>query len=635
MIKTSINLLIALLYYSVSIISFNPLFAQTTSIKDQKDQWRVDYEQVEQSIMVNGSGQSDDAVKIKLGMGQAFALFGAFSFVICGNLSAFDVDLWAAGSVYYTASHIIINRDEKKMAQNVIDHHQAEQSILATLSPDKKLERNEQIRSLEEVLKVQRETIKLIKRQNQLLKHMRVIYYSALVGLAGLLFIPGIGVNLNCIQNNEAAIKKLVAKIKKTIGDIFGTLSKIQTGFSLIKSFSYFKHLPEDSLIRTTYNELLREEQKMQKERFELQKILSAILNQFIPSVYAGNGNPKIIVNTRVGTGTGTGAGAGAGATDDFGKFAVKKGGVVAGEAASVAKIDDIPLKLNFVEKAMETINKTILNPYVRLGLYGTMGTITHFGVQRNNKDITTYESKIDNFDKKVQELKANISQGLVASGTVDGSKLDKDKNKNSSGESNLDSCVSVAGNNSFVFDETCGCKKTNTCFNLKKYVPPNADKQTKKLFDDLNKVFNGDSSYVYDDKKADALHQNAASAAETSIAELNKSLISKGEKPIDMKGNINKILKLSSAPTKQKLAVNSTGNKSTGLTRDDLSDLGLEAPDSNNGRSGIHLQDSDVEDVTLQDVHSEPEDSLFDVISLRYIKSALPLLKNESASSK
>lgn len=598
--RKAINVVIAIFYYIASLTNFNTVHAQSSL---STDQWQVEHDQTNLSIMVNGSGQSDDEVKRQLVWGQVFALLGAFSFVICNKVTAYDVDVWAAAGVYFTAANFIIKKDENKMAELVVKNHKAEEELIASLSSDKKLERSNQVKTLEEILNVQRETIKLIKRQNQLLKTMRTIYYSSLGLLIALIILSktvyGNAIDiteasLQCKQSKEGEFSSMLKKVGKTIMDLFGTASMIKSGFGLMKSFSYLKAYPENSILRTAYNELQHEQANLQHEQSQFMLMLSDVFNQLIPSA-----NAQLI------------------------KSLVKSSDVIATEAKTNS----------WIEKAANKVNKTILSPYARLALYGVMGTVTQFGVSRNNKDIETYTNKINYFDKQVQELKANIGQGLLkndttpvatTAGLVDNKISDK----------SLNSCIKVGPAQNYLFDETCECKKSNTCIDLNKNVPATANAETKKLFNNLNSLFNGDSSFIYDDKKADALAQSAVKVAESNMEELNKLQLSKGEKPLDMQGNVNKILKSSFYNPKEKLASNTSANK-VGLSKTDITDLGLDIPDSKNNRSGIHLQSSDMENVPLQDIHQDVDDSVFDVISLRYKKTALPLFTTDQAAKR
>jgi cytochrome c oxidase assembly protein Cox11 len=650
--KKILNFIVVTLYYVASIKCIGFSYAQTNPAASATiDQWQSEHDQTSASIMVNKSGQSDDYVKQQLVWGQVFALLGAFSFAICNQITAYDVDLWAVGAVYFTASNYIIKRDENKMAKMVIESHKLEEAQAAA-NPDKKVGRSNQIKSLEKVLKVQREAIQLIKRQNQLLKNMRTIYASSLVLLAILIVlakVPAYGAavgvteeSIKCQKSESSAVGKAIEQVTKAIKDLFGTVSMIQSGFGIIKSFTFLNNYPEGSIHRTVYNEMKKQHEEMQTERNRLLKTLAVLTNILIPSVAAQSmswdsgknsdivvpKDPKAdILNTKTDVSSGSTL-----PTDTSGMpqgQEVKLGENLT-EKSTNTKVGIKDKVDNFIEQAKQAVRDTILLPYARLGLYGLMGTVTHFGVERNDKDIRAYTEKIDHFDKQVQELKANIGQGLLDNESVAAEEA-KALLANRVLNQSLSGCIKVAKDNSKSYDETCACKKDNSCIDLKKNLPKNANKQTKELVSKLNDQFNGDSSYVYDDKKADSLAALAGNAAESSMLELNQTLKSQGQKPIDLNGNIKKLMKSSVYVPKQNVASNSSNSNSKDNSSSiDYPDFNLNpsAPAVSSG--GVHLQSNDLEDVSLQDIHQDSHDSVFDVISLRYKKTALPILAKE-----
>lgn len=593
MLKRTLNLIIAISYYIVSLTSFNIANAQSVS---KVDPWQAEYDHTNLSIMINESDKPDDEVKKQLAWGQAFALFGAFSFYICNNIQAYDVEVWAAAAVYFTAANLIIRKDERKIAELQVENHKKEEAILALLSSDEKLARSSQVTSLEEILKVQREAIKLIKRQNQLLKNMRTIYYSSLALLATLLVMAktnlmGLSLDtLKCKNSTQSNLSKMIDKVVKSIMDAYGTLELIKSGFNSFKSITYLKIYPESMELRIASSELQKLFRESNNERSYLEHILSNLMDQFIPSIYAQK------VNISMGS----------------------------KEIISEETVE------SWVDKAKDTVRNTVLNPYTRLGLYGVMGTVTQFGVSRNNKDIVTYENKINHFDKQVQDLKANISKGIVQAGKSEEKKQEKVIIPDRVYDETLNSCVKGLDSNAFEFDELCECRKNKTCINLSKYVPETANEDVKRVFNNLDKLYNGDSSLIYDDEKAEALYQAATRAAETSMGELNKFLLSSNEKPVNLKENINKILKSNFYNPKEKPAI-VFRNSQTGLSKKEISDLELDKPVIKEDRSGIFFNKDLMTDGKLKDINPVVEDSVFEIISLRYKKTALPILLESS----
>lgn len=575
------------MFFQQTLISFS--HAQNQA----KDQWQVEHDHIALDVMVNSSSKPSAEVKRQLLWSQVFALAGGLAVVTCNNYRAYDIDVWMAAAVYFTAQSLILKHKEKKIAEIVIESHKQE-----VTQSDMKNARSKQVKSLDEILGVQRQAIELIKKQNQLLKNMRTIYYSTFGLLLTLLILsktvgPSIGItdeSLRCSLsgNKNKTFSALSSKIMKIVQDYYGVLGMVLTGFSLIKKVTNLK-------INTELDKELNEELKVfSAERIIWEKLLSLV------------GNIGIISNSFAQGADVSGADASPSVPD----------GTQTADVSSGAK------------KALDKIRTTLLHPYARLGLYGLMGTVTQFSLNRNKEDIKTYEDKINYFDLQVKDLKANLETGLIQD--------DKDSKKqnvdNLTVLADFKGCLNVDSAGTYVFDEVCNCKKSNTCIKLLKNIPKESNKEVKELYSNLDKLYNGDSSYINDEKKADALYQSSLTAASTSLEELNKLQLSKGEEPYNHKKNMQAILKSTFTKENNFVASTTSSSKTSRVNNKNLDDYSFDIGNSrvSNSRSGIHLQGHLDPDVPLNDIHESKEDSVFDVISLRYKKSAIPFYTKE-----
>jgi hypothetical protein len=270
------------------------------------------------------------------------------------------------------------------------------------------------------------------------------------------------------------------------------------------------------------------------------------------------------------------------------------------------------------------------------------MGVITSLITERNDKDIKVYTEKIDNFDKELQDLKTNIGKNLVSEDDKNKDEKEQFKFNESTFADGANGCLVRRANGKIDYDPSCLCKKTNTCASVYDTLGKDTlkdNKEANELLSTLDKVYSGDSSYVDDKLKSDNLLNMATKFAQNSVGKLNETLASQGEGTIDLnkavERSVGALLSDVSNPKGKKLAVGagpsvaakaSKGSSSRGDSGvpDYFSGLGSAGGASGGNQGGIHLKTEIAEEVDLQDIHPTPEESLFDVISLRYQKSIM-----------
>jgi hypothetical protein len=264
-----INILLASTLYLNSIF-YLPAFAQSTT--GTSPTWEIKASELQSNLMVNTTGSPDHVVKKKLIWAMSFSIFGGLSALACQNLKAYDVDLWVLGGAYYTVRALMLKSKETKVAE-AIANAQKQETQYYQENPDIKAQREKQIKPLEQILEAQRQAISLMESQNQLLKHMKISYYTALGVLATLIILsktpcgppPGkcsafLGIkdtdDLKCNKQNSKELTRAMKTIKTIITDIGGTLLIIQQGFSVIKSLTSLHQVsPEFNRVVVAHNE--------------------------------------------------------------------------------------------------------------------------------------------------------------------------------------------------------------------------------------------------------------------------------------------------------------------------------------------------------------------------------------------
>lgn len=574
------------------------------------DKWDNDYVDVENMIHRLDATTEEKKIELtkQLTWAQIFALAGSQGFNICRNIQAYDVGIWAIAGVYYKVHKIILQKEENKLVKSTIANHElnsSEQNQLAI--------RSKQVVNLDEILNVQRSAIKLLNKQTNLLRNMKIMYITSGAFLAILITII-LSVDPSSIAQKGILglkeVKDLECKSAETIEKAIGKTgsdrlwTKMWDNFSGILSLS----LQSISLIEKAFSELKKlpaEEQRkyiveIEKDISNFKKIINFLAKINFQNLLVSNAFAQIDTNDPI--------------------------------------LDGSTIKTNslkgFFDRAKDFVGRTLLNPYVRIGMYTSMSVLTGVTVNRNRNDIKTYEGKIDSFEKQIKELKASMGDSSLKNKAKDEDNNNQNPNKDVISE--IGGCIKDGTNGEYEYDEKCACAKTKNCVNIKQHVPKNANKDVVKLFDNLNELYSGDSSWINDDKKADQLFDQANLALNSSLAQLNAAQTAIGEKPYDNKEMVNNLIKSTFPKKSQFVASSSKSSKAISSSgQGGIPDFNFNNGAAAPSKGGIHLQDHAPADMPLQDIHMAVEDSVFDVISLRYKKTALPYFLKEAGTNR
>jgi hypothetical protein len=557
-----------------------------------------------------------------------FALGGLLATVTCANTSVMDVNVWLGGSIYFLTYSQILKHKEKKLVEKInnirketggwtsFEEAQAAMSATEKEKNDKiKKGREDQSETMRLILDAQREAIDLIKKKNNLLKHMTVIY-GASATILGIMLVKswqsGGNDNTTLCQpkaNNMNAAEKALNKISKTILSGSSIMSVLPFALGALKKTSYIQDKKNQNNILV--KEFLHNE-KIISELFKFTQLVSNKFSNFVfPSAQA-SGKPV---------------------PEESVKFFSNDAGTTSATTSS-------PADSSAIKEGENLLGKTLFQPYVRLGLYSTMMIYNSIAVTRNDKDIGAYNEKIDYFENDLNALKSDTKRHLNLEEQTQTTNTNNNLTTSTNIQNNnLMGCIKMV-NNQPTHDPLCECAKTNSCMSFSNQLPPNTPEELKNLIKDVDKHFAGNNAWINDDKKSDEMVNRAVSASDRMLNDVNLEL-SKKDKGIDLKGNVKNMIKaLNQKDGGSKLALASAGGSSS-KSHSSSSSSGIGdynfpfggAGDAKPNQGGVYMKDEmSPEEIPLNDIHTTVEDSVFDVVSLRYKKTAFPRLLNASS---
>jgi len=581
----------------------------SSSVPSYHKTWEQEYAYLDH--MVTTSSTPKHKIQRDLTIANFFALGGLLATVTCANTAVMDVNVWLGGSIYFLTYSQILKHKEKKLVEKINNIRKesggwtaSEETQTArnatTNSQNEKIKkgREDQAATMELVLMAQREAIDLIKKKNNLLKHMTFIY-GASATILGIMLVKSwqSGGNDNttlCRPDLEGArnkVEKVMVKIRDEIMMGFSIMSILPMALGQLKKTSHlFKPDIHESLIKE-YESNLSILDKLNKNLTKIYNVFSSFI--IADSIAMNPINPSM----------------------------------------------DKEIEAALLKEGETFLGNTLFQPYVRLGLYSTMMIYNSIAVTRNDRDIGAYREKIDYFEKDLNALKSDTKRHLsleeqTQSSTTNNNLMASTHIQNN----NLMGCIKMV-NNQPTHDPLCECAKTNSCMSFSNQLPPNTPQELKDLVKDVDKHFAGDNAWIHDEKKSDEMVNRAMSASDKMLNDVNLEL-SKKDKGIDLKGNVKNMIKsLNQKDGGSKLALASSGGSA--ISKDSSSSSGIgdySFPFGNSGEAkpsqgGVYVKDEiPPEDIPLNDIHTSSEDSVFDVVSLRYKKTAFPRLLNASS---
>lgn len=659
------------------IVSANPsiLRAQNSVLNNAAPNWESQYGQLD--YMVNTSDVPKSAVQRQLNLSQWFAFAGLVAIINCGNLSLYDVDIWAAGSAYYMTHSLILRAKEKKIAENIAkirDENAKVNSETSESSDAQRKKRNDQVESMEQILAAQKDAINLINAKTNMLQAMVVIYGAAFAALTAMLIssegVPTPWLCQNTKGQGMNKVELLMLQIREHIMKGFSIMN-ILPGLvtSAVQKATSSHEL--NSKMKTKYlakinrqNEILKI--SMDKLKFVLSSLSSLIVasaqaqesNPKEENVYKGKLNDKKNNYEKAQREENQAKGAlkntksqlkydkknrdkecfdedtknieSANKEYNLKKQATKTAANELADAKTALAKDTVDAGANL-------LGKTLYFPYVRLVLYGAAAVLTQISVSRNRKDIKVYREKISKFESDLNELKANVGKNLIEDS--------KDGNKTSENGAiaygNNPGCM-VTKNGNYEYDATCDCAKTNSCTSFSDKLPKdNKLDGTKELVSNVDKLMSGKID-INNEKVLDELSSKTMSTMSLLGSEVNKlrSSQDKNAKPIDFNNDAMNMIKYATGRTIANLASNTSSSVLSGSrqSKSGLGDYGAFQFGSDNKtvQSGVaksvdlNAENKDM-DLELGDVHTDADDSVFDVISIRYQKTVLPSLSKSA----
>ncbi len=565
--------------------------------------WEQEYNQLDN--LVTTSSTPKQQIQRQVTIANFFALGGLLATVTCSNLSVMDVNVWAGGSIYFFTHSLILKAKEKKLAEKINKIRQTtggwssfeEGSAASTTVNKQKLEREDQVATMELILQTQREAIDLIKKKNNLLRNM-IFIYGASATILGINMIKSweTGGNDNttlCRPGvKQNAVEKVLVKIRDEITKGFSIMSLLPAALGTLKKTS---SLQESNLSEKIVSEYKNNATLIEKLINKMSSMGHFVSNLLIADSLA---IPSPLMITA------------------FIEAALKQGETLLGNS--------------------------IFHPYSRIALYAVMGVWNGVAVSRNNKDIGAYKEKINYFEKDLMALKSDTARhlSLEDKSTVEttNNNLISSKTTNNT-TNNLLGCIKLV-NDLPTHDPTCECTKNNSCMSFGNKISKNVPNKYKEVVKEVDAYFAGNNAWINDDKKSEEIIAKSTAASEHALDDVNLQL-SKQNKNIDLKANVKNMLKsLANETPSSKLALASAGgtvSSNNSSNSSGIGDYNFGMDDNSmvkNKQGGVFVKEEmSVVDIPLNDIHSAPEDSVFDVVSLRYKKTAYPRMLNLSTA--